>query len=65
MLFRSNLRLPPADVAPTDGDGRTAAREAAAAAAGLPALAAEDVVPEGVSDAALLKGMPPLERVRV
>jgi len=41
------------DVAPTDGDGRTA-REAAAAAAGLPALAAEDVVPEGVSDAALL-----------
>lgn len=46
----ANLRLPPKEVARTDEDGG----RPDSAAAGLPALAAEDVVPEGVSDATLL-----------
>lgn len=46
----ANLQLPPKDVARTDDDGGRPDN----VAAGLPALAAEDVVPEGISDATLL-----------
>ncbi|GAB0496501.1 hypothetical protein MMPV_007813 [Pyropia vietnamensis] len=46
----ANLRLPPKEVARTDGDGG----RPDTAAVGIPALAAEDVVPEGISDATLL-----------
>lgn len=46
----ANLRLPPKEMARTDDDGGRPDN----AAAGLPALAAEDVVPEGISDATLL-----------
>lgn len=46
----ANLRLPPKEVARTDEDGG----RPDSVAAGLPAIAAEDVVPEGVSDATLL-----------